>query len=109
VFVLTHHPREPLEMVGGTTFHFVTEGPGVALDRAREAAGDLDVVIAGGAKTIQQYLAAGQVDRFGLDVAPVLLGRGERPLDDVGDLRLEQVRVIEAPGVAHLSYRVLRG
>ena len=108
VFVLTHHPREPLPMQGGTTFHFVTEGTDVALARAQEAAGDADVMIGGGAETIRQYLAAGQVDTFELHIAPVILGAGERPLQDVGDLRLEQVRAIEAPGVTHVKYRVLR-
>ena len=108
VFVLTHHPREPLEMAGGTTFIFVTDGVNAALERAKAAAGDRDVVLGGGANVIQQYLAAGQVDRFELSVAPVLLGAGERLLEGVGGLRLEQVRGIEAPGVTHITYRVLR-
>jgi dihydrofolate reductase len=108
VFVLTHHAREPLPMQGGTTFHFVTEGTDVALARAQESAGDADVMIGGGAEAIRQYLAAGQVDTFELHITPVILGAGERPLRDVGDLRLEQVRVIEAPGVTHVKYRVLR-
>ncbi len=108
VFVLTHHPRDPVMMQGGTTFHFVTEGPESALAQAREAAGERDVAIAGGANTIQQYLAAGAVDEFELHVAPLTLGSGERLLENVGHLRLEQVRVIEAPGVAHLKYRVLK-
>jgi dihydrofolate reductase len=107
VFVLTHHPREPVEMQGGTTFLFVTEGVGVAFDRAREAAGDRDVVIGGGASTIQQAFAAGLVDRFELHITPVLLGAGERLLDNVGDLRVEQVQAIEAPGVTHVRYRVI--
>ena len=110
VFVLTHHPREPLELGGGTTFTFVTEGAEHALERAREAAGDRDVVIAGGASTIQQYLAAGHVDVMQLSVVPVLLGSGVRLLDRLGGPppRLEQVAAIEAPGVTHLRYRVLR-
>jgi dihydrofolate reductase len=108
VFVLTHHPREPLEMEGGTTFHFVTDGIESALERAKEAAGEQDVSLGGGASVARQYLAAGLIDEFQLDVVPILLGGGERPLDDVGDLRLEQARVIEAPGVTHLKYRVLR-
>jgi dihydrofolate reductase len=107
VFVLTHHPRDPLEMLGGTTFHFVTDGIGSALDQAREAAGDRDVRIAGGAEAVRQYLRAGLVDEFELNVAAVLLGRGERLFEDVDDLRLEQVRAIEAPGVTHLTYRVI--
>ncbi len=108
VFVLTHHPRAPLPMQGGTTFHFVTDGIGAALERARAAAGARDVVLGGGASVIRQYLAAGLVDEVGISLAPVLLGAGERPLDGVGGLRLEQDRVIEAPGVTHLRYRVVR-
>jgi dihydrofolate reductase len=107
VFVLTHHPREPLEMQGGTTFFFVTEGIEDALERARAAAGDRDVRIGGGAHAIQQSLAAGVVDEFELHVVPLLLGSGERLLDHVGGLRLEQVRAIEAPGVTHIKYRVV--
>jgi dihydrofolate reductase len=107
VFVLTHHPRDPLEMLGGTTFHFVTDGIGSALDQAREAAGDRDVRIAGGAEAVRQYLRAGLVDEFELNLAAVLLGRGVRLFEDVGDLQLEQVRAIEAPGVTHLTYRVI--
>ena len=107
VFVLTHHPRAPLEMEGGTTFHFLADGI-EALDRAKEAAGDRDVSIAGGADVIRQYLRAGLVDGFELHIAPIVLGAGQRPLDDVGDLRLDQVRVIEAPSVAHVKYRLLR-
>jgi dihydrofolate reductase len=77
VFVLTHHPRPPLEMKGGTTFHFVTEGAGPALERARAAAGHLDVRIGGGAATIRQYLRAGAIDALHIAVSPVLLGGGE--------------------------------
>jgi dihydrofolate reductase len=76
-FVLTHHERPPLEMKGGTTFHFVTDGIEAALDRAREAAGGRDVRIGGGAATMRQYLAAGLIDELRLAVAPVLLGDGE--------------------------------
>jgi len=77
VFVLTHHPRPPLEMAGGTTFHFVTEGMHEALRRAREAAGEKDVRIGGGTATVRQYLEAGLIDELHLAIAPVLLGRGE--------------------------------
>jgi len=109
VFVLTHHPREPLEMEGGTTFHFVTDGVEVALERARAAAGDRDVSLAGGASIARQYLAAGLVDEMELSVVPVLLGGGERLLDGIGaELKLEQLRAVEAPGVTHLKYRVAR-
>ncbi|NYZ62191.1 dihydrofolate reductase family protein [Luteimonas deserti] len=77
VFVLSHHARAPLVMAGGTTFHFVTDGPEAALALARDAAGGADVRIGGGAATIRQYLQAGLIDRLHLAVAPVLLGRGE--------------------------------
>jgi len=110
VFILTHHPRDPAEMEGGTTFHFVTEGIESALERAREAAGAKDVKIWGGAQAIQQYLAAGLLDELELHVVPVLLGDGARLFDNLGDaeVHLEQVRSVEAPGVAHLKYRVVK-
>jgi dihydrofolate reductase len=108
VFVVTHHAREPLEMEGGTTFYFVTDGIEAALKQARRAAGDEDVLIGGGANVLQQYLAAGLVDEFYLHIVPLLLGNGERLLENVGNLRLEQVRAIEAPGVTHIKYRVVR-
>jgi dihydrofolate reductase len=108
VFVLTHHPREPLAMQGGTTFTFVTDGPDSALAQAREAAGDGDVAIAGGAATINQYLAAGAIDVLRLHVVPVLLGAGERLLDAVGNFDLEPLGVTSNELVTHLSYRVLR-
>jgi dihydrofolate reductase len=106
VFVLTHHAREPLAMQGGTTFHFVTDGVEAALDRARAAAGDLDVSIAGGAKTIQQVIAAGQLDTLQLHIVPVLLGAGERLLQNVGDPVLEQLEVVASESVTHVKYRV---
>jgi dihydrofolate reductase len=108
VYVLTHHPRGPLEMEGGTTFLFVTEGIESALERAKQAAAGRDVLIAGGASVVQQYLAAGLVDEFQLNIVPIVLGGGERLLDNVGNLKLEQVRAIEAPGVTHIKYRVVK-
>jgi dihydrofolate reductase len=108
VFVLTHHEREPVEKDGGTTFHFVTDGIESALAQAQEVARDKDVVIAGGARTIQQYLAAGHLDELELNVVPQLLGAGEHLLEGVGDVNLEQLRAVEAPGVAHLKYRVVK-
>jgi dihydrofolate reductase len=105
VFVLTHFEREPLELTG-TTFHFLTDGIEAALEGARDAAGQKDVLVAGGAQAIQQYLRAGLVDELLISVTPILLGGGERLLRDVGDApRLEQVEAIEAPGVTHLRYR----
>ncbi len=108
VFVLTHHGREPLTL-SGTTFTFVTGGIEQALVLAREAADDKDVLLGGGADTIDQYLAAGLVDEIELHVAPVVLGGGSRLFAGAGPgLRLEQVRAVQAPGVTHLKYRVLR-
>ena len=108
VFVLTHHPREPLEMEGGTTFTFVTDGIESALEQARETAGGKDVVIHGGGGVAQQYLAAGLVDEFEVGVTPILLGGGVSLLENVDDLQIEQVRAIEAPGVTHIKYRLLK-
>jgi len=108
VFVLTHHPREPLEMEGETTFFFVTDGIQSALEQARRAASPQDVLVGGGAHAIQQSLSAGAVDEFELHVVPILLGAGERLFENVGDLKLEQLRAIEAPGVTHVKYRVVK-
>jgi len=105
VFVLTHHPREPLTMEGGTTFHFITDGPEAALERAREAAGDGDVSIAGGAATVRQYLKAGLIDELRLHIAPVVLGRGENLWTGVGDVGLEPVEVSGTSLVTHVTYR----
>jgi len=106
VFVLTHHPREPLRLEGGTTFSFVTDGIHAALERAREAAAGKDVSLAGGAQAARQYLAAGLVDEMALSLSPVLLGSGERLFEGLGnDLHgLELVRTIAAPNVAHLKF-----
>src|SRR3954467_5367389 len=99
VFVVTHHPREPVEMQGGTTFHFVTDGIEPALERARESAGGKDVGLWGGAQIINQYLAAGLLDELELNIAPVLLGGGARLFDNFGggEVKLEQVRAVGAP------------
>jgi dihydrofolate reductase len=110
VYVLTHHPREPLTMKGGTTFHFVTDGIDSALEQAREAAQDKDILIAGGASCVRQYLAAGHIDEFVLSLVPLVLGAGERFFEglDPAQLRLEQICSVEAPGVTHLKYRLLK-
>jgi len=107
VYVLTNHEREPLQMDGGTTFHFVTDGIASALEQARAAAGDKDVSIAGGASAARQYLAAGLLDELYLHIVPVVLGAGERLLDDVGDPTLEPVKVVDSPAVTHVKYRVV--
>ena len=106
VFVLGHREREPLEMEGGTTFHFVTDGIEAAMERAKEAAGDRTESIAGGASTVQQYLRAGLIDELRLHIAPVILGSGERLLDGVGDLKLEQLAVTSSELVTHITLRV---
>jgi dihydrofolate reductase len=106
VFVLGHREREPLEMEGGTTFHFVTDGIEAAMERAKEAAGDRTVSIAGGASTVQQYLRAGLIDELRLHIAPIILGSGERLLDGVGDLKLEQLAVTSSELVTHITLRV---
>jgi dihydrofolate reductase len=107
VFIVTHHPRDPIEMEGGTTFHFVTDGIESALEQAREAAGGKDVMLWGGGNIAGQYLAAGLLDELELHVVPMVLGDGARLFDNLRDaeVQLEQVRAIEAPGVTHLKYR----
>jgi dihydrofolate reductase len=110
VFVLTHHARETVTKQGGTTFTFVTEGIEAALEQARAAAGDRDVLVAGGASVVQQALEAGLVDELQIHVAPVLLGDGVRLFDDPGaaQVELEATRVIESTAVTHLRYRVVK-
>jgi dihydrofolate reductase len=107
VFVLTHHAREPVEKQGGTSFTFVTEGTEAALELAREAAGEKDVLVAGGANAVQQYLRAGLLDELQIHLVPLLLGSGVRLLDDVADgpVALELARVVDSPTVTHLKYR----
>src|SRR5436305_6544473 len=105
VFVLTHHAHEPIEMQGGTTFHFVTEGFDAAYAQARETAGEGGVDIAGGASTVRQALIAGVVDELTLDVAPVLLGSGERIFDGVESFEFEPVEVLHSPLATHIRYR----
>jgi dihydrofolate reductase len=106
VFVLTHHERDPLPMEGGTTFHFVTDGIESALTQARAAAGDADIAVPGGANAVQQYLAAGLLDELYLHIVPVVLGSGERLLQNVGDPVLEPVDVVASPTVTHVRYRL---
>jgi dihydrofolate reductase len=108
VFVLTHHEHDPIEMQGGTTFHFVTDGFDAAFERARAVAGDLDVDIAGGASAVRQALAARVIDELMLDIVPVLLGSGERLFDQVQDPGLEPIEVIDSPGATHVRYVIKR-
>jgi dihydrofolate reductase len=106
VFVLTHHPRPPLELEGGTTFTFVTDGPAAALAAAHAAAGDREVAIAGGAATINTYLHAGDIDELRLHIAPVTLGAGERLFTAVLGLAAEPVSARATPAVAHPTLRL---
>ncbi|MEA2645012.1 MAG: hypothetical protein QOE92_95 [Chloroflexota bacterium] len=102
VFVLTHHAHAPIEMSGGTTFHFVTDGIESALEQAVAAAGGGDVRIGGGPSTIQQYLAAGLVDELHVAIVPVLLGAGERLFDDRGGAAgYECVEFVSSPAALH--------
>lgn len=107
VFVLTHHPREPLTL-GDTTITFVTGGLEDALEQARAAAEGGDVQFSGGASTIAQALAAGVLDELTLHIVPILLHDGVRPLDGAGDPVLEPVEVVHSPAVTHVTYRVVR-
>jgi dihydrofolate reductase len=104
VFVLTHHPRAPVPMQGGTTFHFVTDGIDAALERALDAAGGDDVRLGGGMATIQQYLRAGLIDEMHLAIVPILLGSGERLFDhlDGGPVGYECVEFVSSPSVLHV-------
>jgi dihydrofolate reductase len=109
VFVLTHHAREPLLTSGGTRFTFVAEGVDSALEQARATAGDRDVLICGGASVVGQCFEAGAVDEFTVSIASVLLGGGTRLFaDGLPAAALDPVRVIEAPGVTHVTYRIAR-
>lgn len=109
VFVLTHHQREPLEMEGGTTFHFVTDGLESALERAREAAGEADVRVAGGANAVRQFVDAGLLDELEIHLVPVLLGDGIRLFERLGarPIELERTQVVESEEVTHLRFDVV--
>ncbi len=109
VFVVGHREREPVEMAGGTTFHFVTEGVEEAIARARDAAGDRDVSIAGGVTTLNSALRSGLVDELRLHVVPFTIGDGLRVFDDVPDLALEPFASRTTPWVTHLTWRRPRG
>jgi dihydrofolate reductase len=105
VFVLTHHPRPPLVLSGGTSFTFVTGGIEPALELARRAARGLDVALAGGARVARQYLNADLVDEMEISLVPILLGGGERLLEGVSSLRnFRPARTVAAPDVTHLKF-----
>ena len=105
-FVLTHQPRDPIQMEGGTTFIFVTGGIEAALEQARAAAGDLDVKIAGGVETVRQYLRAGLIDELHFALSPVVLGRGEAMFAGI-DLPALGFRVTEHQASEHATHIVL--
>jgi dihydrofolate reductase len=107
VFVLTHHARDPLEMEGGTTFHFVTDGIHAAWEKARTAAGSRDINLGGGANVVQQYPRAGLVDEMGIHVVPLLLDDGARLFENTGGAQsaYECVRIVGSPAVTHCKYR----
>lgn len=105
VFVLTNHPHEPIEMEGGTTFHFITDGIERALELARDAAGEQDISIAGGPRTVNQFLAAGLLDELRLHITPCIIGAGERVFEGVPPQRLERVSVRATSLVTHITYR----
>jgi dihydrofolate reductase len=108
VFVLSHHEREPIEMKGGTTFNFVTNGIESALRRAKEAAGDRNVAIVGGANTVNQYLEARLVDELWLHIVPVTIGEGTRLFEGVPNLKLEPLEISGTSAVTHIRYKVLK-
>ncbi|MCE0509775.1 dihydrofolate reductase family protein [Microbacterium sp. KKR3/1] len=105
VFVLTHHPHEPIEMEGGTTFRFITDGIERALGLARDAAGEQDISIAGGPRTVNQFLTAGLLDELRLHITPCIIGAGERVFEGVPPQRLERVSVRATSLVTHITYR----
>ena len=108
VFVLTHHRREPVVMDGGTTYHFVTDGIHAAMEQASAVPGDADVAVAGGASTLNQFLAAGLLDELRLHISPFTAGGGTRVFDGVPPLKLEQVSSRAASLVTHVTYRIAR-
>jgi dihydrofolate reductase len=110
VFIVTHRAGDPLVKQGGTTYHFVTGGIEHALEEARATAGDRDVVVMGGADVIRQLVKAGLVDELRIHLVPVLLGDGTRLFEQMGPehIELECTRVIGAPGVTHLTFRVAK-
>ncbi len=107
VFVLTHKPRKQIEMQGGTTFTFVTDGIHSALEKAQFAAGEKPVAIAGGANVVNQYLAAGLIDELWLHIAPVTVGSGQRLFEGVPKLRMEVISTGGSELVSHIRYRIL--
>jgi dihydrofolate reductase len=105
VFVLTHHPHDPIEMEGGTIFHFANSFDAASAEAAKTA-GDRSIDVAGGASAVRQALQAGCLDELVLDIVPVVLGSGERLLDGVPELTAEPVEVAASPLATHIVYRI---
>jgi dihydrofolate reductase len=108
IFVLTHEAHDPISKRGGTTYYFVTDGINSALARAREAAGEKDIWVLGGANAIQQYIGAGVLDELEIHLVPILLGGGTRLLDNPGIMKLDKIRVTDTSAVTHLRYKINR-
>jgi dihydrofolate reductase len=108
VFVLSKNRRDPITMEGGTSFHFVTDGIQSALAQAKAAAGDKTIAIAGGANTVNQFLAAGLIDELWLHIAPVTIGSGARLFEGVPDLKLEPLQISGNNLVTHVRYRAVK-
>jgi dihydrofolate reductase len=109
VFVLQHEPHDPIDKHGGTSFTFVHDGIEHALELAQHVARENDVLIAGGADTVQQFLSAGLLDELQIDLVPIVLGDGRRFFENLpSDLRLEPIYVVDGPGASHIRYRVVR-
>ncbi|HEX6543194.1 MAG TPA: dihydrofolate reductase family protein [Ktedonobacterales bacterium] len=108
VFVLTHKQRDPIAMEGGTTYIFMTDGIEAALSAAKEAAGQRNVAIMGGANTINQYLSAGLLDELWLHIVPITIGEGARLFEGVPNLQLEPLEISGTPLVTHIRYRAIK-
>lgn len=107
VFVLTSHERETVTKEGGTSFTFATDGIESALKQAKAAAGDKDISLGGGASAIQQFIKAGLADEIEIHLVPILLGGGTRLLENLGEAKLEKIRVIDSPHVTHFKFRIV--
>ena len=108
VFVLTHKARESIEMKGGTTFHFITEGIDEALKQAKKVAGKKPIAIAGGASTVNQFLKAKIIDEIWLHIYPGTFGKGKRIFEGIEDLKMEPVKVSGNNQVTHIKYKILK-
>lgn len=108
VFVLSHSHRPTIEMKGGTSFTFVTDGIEAAFEQAKKAAGDKKISIAGGAQTINQYLAAGLIDELWLHIAPLTIGSGAKLFENVPDLKMEPIKIGGSETITHVKYKIIK-